>query len=330
MRDVISQESKPEHVGNQLDRLDTQDIAARLAIILAGRYLVLRLIGIGGMASVYLVRHRIHQGLFAVKVLHPAHAENPELLARFRREGLLCARLAGHPNIAPVLDVGEADGLHYLVMPYIRGEDLDHLLCRVGPFSFNDAILATIQINDALLYAWSKGVLHCDLTPGNIRLNEFGLFILVDFGLGSAGLSHHPPILPATSTLRAGTPLYMSPEHILGDSIDIRSDLYALGAILYELLTGEAAFHGETIEEIQRKHLEPAPTLSHPVLLKHPGVESLLRSLLARSPEERLADPEVLQQALRNLTTSFPRLYVRPEMEPDPEIVAPRRRLSFS
>lgn len=327
MTDTTSQEVNPEQVENELDQLDTQEIASRLAIILAGRYLVLRLIGIGGMASVYLVRHRIHHGLFAVKVLHPTHAQQPELLARFRREGLLCARLAGHPNIAPVLDVGEADGLHYLVMPYIRGEDLDHLLSRVGPFSFDDAILAITQINDALLYAWNQGVLHCDLTPGNIRLNQFGLFILVDFGLAGAGLSRRQPVLPATSVIRSGTPLYMSPEHILGEKIDIRSDLYALGAVFYELLTGEAAFHADTIKEIQRKHLEPTRVISHPVLLAYPGIQAILKSLLARSPAERFADPEVLQQALRSLTPSTPRLTVHPEISPDPELVAPRRRL---
>ncbi|HTD97423.1 MAG TPA: serine/threonine-protein kinase [Edaphobacter sp.] len=309
---------------------DTQEIAARLAIIFAGRYLILRLIGIGGMASVYLVRHRIHHGLFAVKVLHPAHAEQPELLARFRREGLLCARLAGHPNIAPVLDVGEREGLHYLIMPYIRGEDLDHLLARVGPLSFDDAILAVIQVNEALLYAWRKRVLHCDLTPGNIRLNEFGLFMLVDFGLASTGLSRREPVLLSAPTPHPGTPLYMSPEQILGYPIDIRSDLYALGAILYELLTGEAAFAGSTLEEIERKHLEPTLSLSHPKLQAHPGVEPLLKSLLARSPDERFADPIALQQALRHLTAYPTRPYVCPKIEPEKEFAAPRRRLSFS
>ena len=309
--------------------LDTQDIAARLAILLAGRYLVLRLIGIGGMASVYLVRHRIHHGLFAVKVLHPALAEQPEFLARFRREGLLCARLAGHPNIAPVLDVGEGDGLHYLLMPYIRGEDLDHLLTRTGPLCFDDAILAAIQVNEALLYAWSNGVLHCDLTLGNIRLNEFGQFILVDFGLADTGLSRKNPVLPPTSTARPGTPLYMSPERIAGDQIDVRSDLYALGAILYELLTGEAAFRGDSIDQIERNHLAPTRSLVHPNLRKHPGLEPFLHSLLAFSPSERFADPLEVQQALRVLANSPPPLSVSPEIESEPETATPRRRLFF-
>ncbi|NYF78659.1 serine/threonine-protein kinase [Granulicella arctica] len=315
--------------------LDTQDIAARLSILLAGRYLVLRLIGIGGMASVYLVRHRIHHGLFAVKVLHPALAEQPELLARFRREGLLCARLAGHPNIAPVLDIGEGDGLHYLLMPYIRGEDLDHLLARTGPFSFHDAMLATIQVNEALLYAWNNGVLHCDLTPGNIRLNEFGQFILVDFGLASTSLSPKHPVLPPTTTPRPGTPLYMSPERILNEPIDIRSDLYALGAILYELLTGEAAFRPgignseDTIAQIERNHLSPSRSLAHPLLRKHPGIQPLLQSLLALSPAERFADPIKLQQALRTLTHYPPAPSLHPEIESEPQPTPPRRRLSF-
>jgi eukaryotic-like serine/threonine-protein kinase len=309
--------------------LDTQDIGARLSILLAGKYLVLRLIGIGGMASVYLVRHRIHYGLFAVKVLHPALAGQPELLDRFRREGLLCARLAGHPNIAPVLDVGEGDGLHYLLMPYIRGEDLDHLLVRTGPFSFDDAMLAAIQVNDALLYAWSNGILHGDLTPGNIRLNEFGQFILVDFGLASAGLSPRNPVLSLSTTPRPGTPLYMSPERILCDRIDIRSDLYALGAILYELLTGQAAFRGDTLAQIERNHLAQSRSLAHPVLAGHPGIQPLLHSLLALSPAERFVDPLQLQQALRTLTNYPPPPTVRPQTDPAPETNPPRRRLFF-
>jgi serine/threonine protein kinase len=309
--------------------LDTKDIAARLSILLAGKYLVLRLIGIGGMASVYLVRHRILHGLFAVKVLHPALSDEADLLARFRREGLLCARLSGHPNIAPVLDVGEGDGLHYLLMPYIRGEDLDHLLTRTGPFSFDDAMLVAIQVNDALLYAWSNGILHGDLTPGNIRLNEFGQFILVDFGLASAGLAPRNPVLPPSSTLRPGTPLYMSPERILGNQIDIRSDLYALGAILYELLTGQAAFHADTIAQIERKHLAQSRSLAHPTLARHPGVQTLLRSLLAFSPAERFADPIKLQQALRILANQPPPPTIHPQPESTPQTTPPRRRLSL-
>jgi len=309
---------------------DTIEIADRLSILLAGRYTLVRLIGIGGMASVFLVRHRIHHGLFAVKVLHPNLAEQPEMLARFHREGMLGARLAGHPNIAPVLDVGEGDGLHYLVMPYIRGEDLDHILTRVGRFSLEDSFLAAIQVNEALLFAWNKGVLHCDLTPGNIRLNEFGQFILVDFGLASTGLSERHPALPPISTPHPGTPLYMSPEQILGESVDIRSDLYSLGAILYELLTGEAAFRGNTLEEIKQKHLAPAVLLTQKKLPNHSGLLPFLGTLLARLPEDRFADPISVQQALRILIDYPARPSIHPEISPEHEIAEPRRRLSFS
>lgn len=316
--------------------VDTREIGARLAIVFAGRYQVLRLIGIGGMASVYLVRHRIHHGLFAVKVLHPSLAGQHDFLARFRREGLLGARLAGHPNIAPVLDVGENDGLHYLVMPYIAGEDLDHLLARVGRFSVEDALLAIAQINDALLYAWSKGIIHCDLAPGNIRLNEFGQFILFDFGLAAVDLSPNPipnpiltnPVSLPGSAAHIGTPLYMSPERILGQAVDIRSDLYALGAIFYELLTGEAAFCGRTLEEIKKKHLAPARPSSHPKLAACSNIQPVLESLLARSPGDRFANPAALKQALCGLMRCSPRPVVQPEIMPGLEIPAPRRRLS--
>ena len=307
---------------------DTRDIADRLAILFAGRYLILRLIGIGGMASVYLARHRRHQGLFAIKVLHPPLAEDDELLGRFRREGLIGARLAGHPHIAPVLDVGEGDGLHYLIMPYIPGEDLDHLLARLGRFSFDDALLAVIQINEALLYACSQEILHCDLTPGNIRLNTFGQFVLFDFGLASVSPSWRDCNRPYSFSTRAGTPLYTSPERILDQQVDIRSDLYSLGAIFYELVTGEAAFRGSTPEEIESNHLSPARSLSHPLLAPYPRLLSLLRSLLARFPEQRCADPVALKQALRGLTAYPPCLSVQPEITPEQEIQQPRRRLS--
>jgi serine/threonine-protein kinase len=308
---------------------DTREIAARLAILLAGRYLVLRLIGIGGMASVYLVRHRILHSHFAVKVLHPAYAEQPELLARFRLEGLLGARLAGHPHIAPVLDVGEGDGLHYLMMPYIRGEDLDHLLARVGPFCLDDAVFTLMQVNEALLYAWENGILHCDLTPGNIRLNEFGHFVLFDFGLASVSASPRQPALPPDSTTHPGTPRYLSPERILGGQIDIRSDLYALGAILYELLTGEAAFRGDSVEEIGSSHLARDRSFLHPNLQEHASIPLLLKSLLAHSPADRFADPLELRQALRELATGQPELSLRPKIESGEEIASPRRRLAF-
>jgi serine/threonine-protein kinase len=309
---------------------NTREIGGRLRTLLAGQYRVVRLIGLGGMASVYLVRHRILHSLFAVKVLHPAQAEQPELLARFRREGLLGARLSGHPHIAPVLDVGDGDGLHYMLMPYIRGEDLDHLLTRVGPLSLQDAVLAILQINQALLYAWNHGVLHCDLTPGNIRLNEFGQFILFDFGLADSGLSPSHPVLPPTSKPYPGTPLYMSPERFRGEEIDIRSDLYALGAILYELLTGEAAFQADSIEEIGRKHLTSSYTLTHPGLLVHPFVQPLLKCLLAASPAGRLSDPGELDRTLRALVNYPPSFSISPEIESQQKPASSRRRLSFS
>ncbi|MGD0939606.1 MAG: serine/threonine-protein kinase [Terracidiphilus sp.] len=309
---------------------NTREIAARLKIRLAERYHVLRLIGLGGMASVYLVRHRILHSLFAVKVLHPAQAEQPELLARFRREGLLGARLSAHPNIAPVLDVGDGDGLHYLLMPYIRGEDLDHLLARVGPLSLQDAVLTVLQINDAVHFAWNHGVLHCDLTPGNVRLNEFGQFILFDFGLAQTGFSQQHPVLPPTSKPHPGTPLYMSPERFRGEGIDIRSDLYALGAILYELLTGEAAFHGDSIEEIERRHLASGCAFSHPRLQKHAFIQPLLKSLLAPLAADRFSDPVELDRALRMLVNHPPCFSISPEVEFEQKPASSRRRLSAS
>jgi serine/threonine protein kinase len=120
----------------------------------------------------------------------------------------------------------------------------------------------------------------------------------------------------------------MSPERILGEHVDIRSDLYALGAILYELLTGEAIFRGDDIEQIERNHLAPSRSLIHPTLARYPGIEPVLRSLLARWPSERYADPVILQQALRTLASYPPSVSVRPQIDTEPQIPSLRRRLS--
>lgn len=276
----------------------TGDLPERLGIVLAAKYDLLSQIGAGGMSTVYLARHRAHNGLFAIKVLHPHLAQEAEILAAFYREAIYAARLAAHPNIAPVFDIGEADGLHYLVMPWIRGEDLDQVLARHGRFSVPEAVRCAMQINDALHYAHRHDVLHSDLTPGNIRLNEFGSCVVLDFGLARARSSANADLFRKA---RIGTPYYMSPECIRCESADQRSDLYSLGVVLFELITGKRPFEGTTFAQVEQGHLTRSVVIPQELTQKYPQLADLLRSLLQKSRADRPQSADHLHSLLLQL-----------------------------
>ena len=297
---------------------------ARLQIVLAGRFDLLHLIGLGGMSIVYLARHRAHGALFAIKVLRQQYADDAGVVTRFRREALHAACLLGHPNIVAVLDVEEADGLQFLTMPFLRGEDLDHLLTRVGPFSVPEALQAALQINAALEFAARKDLLHGDLTPGNIRLSEWGFYLVLDFGLSRA-LGRNTE--PAAGTHILGTPFYMAPEQIRGELPDIRTDLYSLGSILFELLTGRPPFTGESLQELRRQHLEAAPVLPDDLRRQHPALSSLLLRLLEKRREARFADPSQLRRALLDCGARSEASGLEPNLAGQEEVRPPRRRL---
>ncbi len=255
------------------------DLLARLPNIFGMRFQVLEPVAIGGMATIVQLKHRLHGGLFAAKVLHPELAVKPGVVRGFRQEAVHAAMLGGHPNAVPVFDFGEMDGLFYMLMPFIEGEDLDCILSRSQPFTRDEALQLAAQVSSVLSHAERHGIAHCDLTPGNIRLDRFGLYRLLDFGISTGKATER---LPFTG----GTPLYTSPERIRSGDAGLRGDLYALGAILVEAMTGTPAFHGETLEAIQQRHLrgdwQPPAVLSSddPFLL-------LLRRLLAITPAER-------------------------------------------
>jgi eukaryotic-like serine/threonine-protein kinase len=260
------------------------DLRERLSIVLAAKYELLSQIGSGGMSTVYLARHRAHNGLFAVKVLHPHLAREAEILASFYREAIYAARLAAHPHIANVFDIGEADGLHYLIMAWIRGEDLDRVLARHGRFPVPEAVRCAAQINDALRYAHRNDVLHSDLTPGNVRLNEFGSCIVLDFGLARSRSASNAALF---RKVRIGTPYYMSPECIRGEGADPRSDLYSLGVILFELITGKRPFEGATCADVEQGHLFRSLTIPLELTREYPRVAELLQTLLQKSKANR-------------------------------------------
>jgi eukaryotic-like serine/threonine-protein kinase len=270
---------------------------ARLREALADRYPIERPLGRGGMATVYLARDLKHHRHVAVKVLHP------ELTAglgtdRFLREIRIEAGLQ-HPHILPLHDSGEAEGFLYYVMPYVSGESLRQRLSREGPLSVEDALRIAGDVADALGYAHEQGVVHRDIKPENILLSG-GHALVADFGIAKAVEVAGESKLTETGW-GMGTPAYMSPEQILGDAVDGRSDVYGLGCVLYEMLTGHPPFTAATARAVFARHqLDPPPSMSvaQPDVPGH--IEEAVLMALAKLPTDRFTTAAEFLEALRS------------------------------
>ena len=222
----------------------------RLSSALAGRYRLDRELGAGGMATVYFAHDLKHDRDVAIKVLHPdlGAALGGE---RFLSEIRTTARLQ-HPHILPLLDSGEADGLLYYVMPLVTGETLRARLEREGQLSIDDTVRIARDVASALDYAHRQNVIHRDIKPENILLHD-GSALVADFGIALAVQSAGGQRMTQTG-LSLGTPQYMSPEQAMGEKqIDLRSDIYALGAVTYEMLDGDPPFTGSSVQAIMAK-----------------------------------------------------------------------------
>jgi tetratricopeptide (TPR) repeat protein len=256
-----------------------------LSEALHGRYVIERELGRGGMARVYLARDLRHDRPVALKVLHPelAHALGPE---RFLREIHTTARL-DHPHIISVFDSGETAGLLWYTMPYVEGESLRERLRRDGQLPIEDALRIAREVADALSCAHEQGIIHRDIKPENILLAR-GHARVADFGVAQALQEAGADRLTETG-LAMGTPAYMSPEQAQGGSVDGRSDLYALGCVLYEMLAGEPPYTGPRSQAVITKRLsEPIPHLST-VRAVPPWLEAAVTRALALSPADRFA-----------------------------------------
>ena len=270
---------------------------SRVTAALAGRYIVEREIGRGGMATVYLARDQAHDRPVAVKVLRPEleAALGPD---RFLREIGVLARLT-HPHILPILDSGAAHGVVYYVMPFVAGESLRSRLEREGQLPVEDALRIGEQLLEALAQAHASGVIHRDVKPENILLSH-GQVLLADFGIARAVDSAAAEGLTATG-LSIGTPAYMSPEQATGSrTVDRRSDLYSAACVIYEMLGGEPPFTGATPQAILARRLSQAvPSLG--ILRENlpSGVERALVRALARTPADRFASAAEFATALR-------------------------------
>jgi serine/threonine-protein kinase len=249
--------------------------------LLAGRYRIVAVLGKGGMGEVYRADDLILEQAVALKFLPEAVDKDEDALERFRNE-IRVARRVSHPNVCRVYDVGEVDGLTFLSMEYVDGEDLASLLRRIGRLVGDKAVEIARQLCAALAAAHREGVLHRDLKPANIMLDGRGRVVVTDFGLAS--LAERVEGFEA----RNGTPAYMAPEQLAGQEVTARSDIYSLGLVLYEIFTGKRAFAAETLAElVKQRTQQPLSTPSTWVRDLDPAVERMILRCLEADPAKR-------------------------------------------
>ncbi len=259
-----------------------------------GSYELLRRLGEGGMAQVYLARDVRLGREVAVKVLDRKLAERPGFRERFMREARVAAAL-DHPNIVPLFDFGDTEAL-YLVMPYVSGGSLQDLLPR-APLQIGEVVTYGSQIADALEYAHQRKVVHRDVKPANMLVHADGRLMLSDFGLAKIVNATHKLAAPRNRP-DAGTPEYMAPEQVVGSS-DARSDIYGLGVVLYLLLAGRLPFSGSSSHEVMQAHLykEPAPLRRYNPTVPV-AMEAVIMRAMAKQPAERFQRANELGAAL--------------------------------
>jgi beta-lactam-binding protein with PASTA domain len=257
------------------------------------RYVIKRKLGSGGMADVYLAEDQELGRRVALKLLDDRHASDEQFVERFRREAQSAAGL-NHPNIVSIFDRGRAEGTYYIAMEFLDGRTLKELLVRNGPTPIPIAIDYARQILGALAFAHRNGIIHRDIKPHNIVVGGDGRLKVTDFGIARSGASQ---MTEAGSIV--GTAQYLSPEQARGAPVDPRSDLYSLGIVLYEMLTGKVPFTGDTPVEIAMKHLSqiPEPPSSLRPDVPH-DLDAVVMRALAKDPEQRYGSSEEMDADL--------------------------------
>jgi serine/threonine-protein kinase len=259
------------------------------------RYRVISRVGSGGMAEVYCAEDIQLGRRVAVKLLHERFAQDEEFVERFRREASSAASLS-HANIVSVYDRGEWAGTYYIAMEYLDGRSLDSIVREEAPLSPERAIEITEQVLRAARFAHRRGVVHRDLKPHNVIIDDEGRVKVTDFGIARAGASE----ITQTGSIM-GTARYLSPEQAQGQAVSPRSDLYAVGIMLYELLTGTVPFEGDSVVAIALRHLsEPPRPPSSFVPTISANLDAIVMRALEKSPERRFADADEFLTALEN------------------------------
>jgi serine/threonine-protein kinase len=261
-----------------------------------GRYRILRKLGTGGMANVYLAEDEVLGRRVAIKILNDRHAGDDQFVERFRREAKNAASLS-HPNIVSIYDRGEAEGTYYIAMEYLDGRSLKELIVARGPAPIHLAVDYARQVLAAIRFAHRHGIVHRDIKPHNVLVDGEGRLKVTDFGIARAGVSQ---MTEAGSII--GTAQYLSPEQAKGAPVDQTSDLYSVGVVLYELLTGVVPFSGDTPVEIAMKHLSSVP---EPPSAKRADVprdlDMVVMRALAKEPSERYQSAEEMDADLRRI-----------------------------
>lgn len=271
---------------------------------LNGRYKIQSLIGTGGMAAVYLAKDLILDRLVAIKVLRLDFRQNDDAMRRFRREALSATQLT-HPNIVGVYDVGQSQEMNYIVMEYVEGTDLKDYVRQKGALHPIEAVRIMMQIVSAIAAAHQNRIIHRDIKPQNILIDKEGNVKITDFGIAVA-LSDTS--LTQTNTL-LGSVHYLSPEQARGGMATIQTDIYALGIVLYELLTGKVPFDGESAVSIALKHFqEPLPTIVNPIAMVPQSLENIVLKATAKDPMHRYRSCYEMFQDLKTCLDST-RLY---------------------
>jgi eukaryotic-like serine/threonine-protein kinase len=250
--------------------------------VIAERYEIEELVGTGGMSSVYRARDRLLERLVALKVLHPHYGDDEEYVERFRREARSVAQLS-HPHIVTVIDRGEDDGQQFIVFEYIDGENLKQLLMRTGPLPTRRALELAVEIADALAFAHEHGLIHRDVKPQNVLVSPDGDAKVTDFGIARSLDVEHG--VTQTGTV-LGTSNYLSPEQASGKQTTQSTDVYSLGVVLYELLTGDVPFPGENFVAVAMKHLNEQPP---DLLEQRPDIPLRLAAAVDRALEKNPA-----------------------------------------
>jgi tetratricopeptide (TPR) repeat protein len=281
-------------VSPQKERAAAARADLELGSILGGRYEILALLGQGGMGAVYKARDTDLDRIVALKLIRPELASNTEILRRFKQE-LILARQVTHKNVIRIFDLGQADGIRFITMDFVEGQDLRALLHEKGKLAPDQAARIMLQICRALEAAHAEGVIHRDLKPQNIMLDANGRVYVMDFGIAR---SAYLPGMTQTGAL-IGTPEYMSPEQGRGEKLTERSDLFSLGIIFYELLTGKSPYHSDTpLATLWKRMTEKAtpPVVVDPTLPQ--ALSDIVVKALEIEPKNRFASAREMAQQL--------------------------------